>query len=49
MTYNINCGLVSIPGDTEHIEMHGGIINLYGKVGRLIQHGGIINRFDDAD
>ena len=45
MTYNIHGGVVSIPGDTERIEMHGGIINLYGKVGRLIQQGGIINRF----
>ena len=49
MTYNIHGGVVSIPGDTERIEMHGGIINLYGRVGRLIQHGGIINRFADTD
>ena len=46
MNYNIHGGIVSIPGDTESIDMHGGIINLYGNVGRLIQHGGIINRFD---
>lgn len=49
MNYNIQGGIVSIPGDTESIDMHGGIINLYGRVGRLIQHGGIINRFADAD
>ena len=45
MNYNIHGGIISIPGDTESIDMHGGIINLYGNVGRLIQHGGIINRF----
>jgi hypothetical protein len=49
MTYNIQGGFVSIPGDTESIDIHGGVINLYGRVGRLIQHGGIINRFADAD
>ena len=45
MNYNIHGGIISIPGDTESIDMHGGVINLYGNVGRLIQHGGIINRF----
>lgn len=49
MTYNIHGGVVSIPGDTECIEMHGGIIHLYGKVGRLIQHGGIVKRYADVD
>ena len=49
MKYNIYGGVVSIPGDTEHIEMHGGIIHLYGKVGRLIQHGGIVKHYADVD
>ena len=45
MNYNINGGLIDIPGGAETVEIHGGIINLYGRVGRLIQQGGIINRF----
>ena len=49
MTYNINGGVITIPGDTESVEIHNGIVNLYGRVGRLIHHGGIINRFADVD